>query len=200
MSDMKMDEIIDYLPNASRNIPTNDEKFLLFFDPQIMDEKKFLFGLSLQTGVQIFSIILFIQAISSFFDIFSPDSALMFFVDIIAFIIYFVAAFYTFYCTIKNKYSYARVGYIILSVLFLFYAIIYVCKSIVKTIEFITPWSGDFLQLGFLVYVLGNGILLLIILYFIYVFYHYMLELKNENPQINNVEEQIPFNQQQSLD
>ena len=72
MSDMKLDEMINYLPNASRNLQTNDEKFLFFFDPQIMDEKKFLFGLSLKTGVQIFSVVALIQAISSFFDIFRP--------------------------------------------------------------------------------------------------------------------------------
>ena len=199
MSDMKMNEVIDYLPNASRNLPTNDEKFLLFFDPQIMDEKKFLFGLSLRTGVQIFSVILLIQAISSFFDIFTPDSALIFFVDIIAFAIYFVAAFYTFYCTIKNNYSYAKLGYIILSVVFIFYAVVYVCKSIIKIIEFITPWSGDFLKLDFLVYVFGYGILLLIILYFIYVFYHYMLELKGGNPSLKNKDEELPINQPQNI-
>ena len=66
MADMKLDEMIEYLPNASRNIKTNDEKFLFFFEPQIMDEKKFLFGLSLKTGVQIFSVISLIQAILHF--------------------------------------------------------------------------------------------------------------------------------------
>lgn len=194
MADMKLDEAIEYLPKVSSNIQTNDEKFLFFFDPKIMDEKKFLFGLSLKTGVQIFSVILLIQAITSFFDIFKPSSFIMFFVNIFAFIIYFAAAAYAFLSTIKDNYSYARVSYLIVSVLFLLVAVVYVCKSVIKIIEFITPWDGDFLHLDFLEYIFGYGVLLFIILYLIYVLYHYMLELKNPSIQING-EEEIPINE-----
>ena len=194
INEMKINEMIDYLPKASANIQTNDEKFLFFFDPQIMDEKQFLFGLSLKTGVQIFAVILFIQAISAFFDIFRPDSFLMFFVNIIAFSIYFVAAFYTFYSTIKNNYTFAKVAYILVSILFIFNAVIYICKSFIKTIEFITPWDGDFLRLNFLQYIFGYGILLFIILYLIYVLYHYMLELKGPNISLKKEDEEIPYN------
>ena len=196
MADMKLDEMIEYLPNASRNIKTNDEKFLFFFEPQIMDEKKFLFGLSLKTGVQIFSVILLIQAITSFFDIFKPSSFIMFFVNIVAFVIYFAAAAYAFLSTVKDNYSYARVSYLISSVLFILFAVVYVCKSVIKIIEFITPWDGDFLHLNFLVYVFGYGVLLFIILYLIYVLYHYMLELKNPNQSVQiNGEEEMPINE-----
>ena len=191
MSDMKLDEMINYLPNASRNLQTNDEKFLFFFDPQIMDEKKFLFGLSLKTGVQIFSVVALIQAISSFFDIFRPGSFFMFFVNIVIFVIYLAIAFYAFLATLKNDYTFAKVSYLIASALFLLNAIKYICKTIIKIIEFITPWDGDFLKLDFLVYVFGYGIFLFVILYFIYVLYHFMLELKSPNvvPQSNADEE-----------
>ena len=154
MSDMKIDEMINYLPNASRNLQTNDEKFLFFFDPKIMDEKKFLFGFSLKTGVQIFSVVALIQAISSFFDIFNPGSFIMFFVNIVVFVIYLVIAFYAFLSTIKDNYTFAKVSYLTASVLFLLNAIKYVCKSIIKIIEFITPWDGDFLKLDFLLFLL----------------------------------------------
>ena len=191
MSDMKLDEMINYLPNASRNLQTNDEKFLFFFDPQIMDEKKFLFGLSLKTGVQIFSVVALIQAISSFFDIFRPGSFFMFFANIVIFVIYLAIAFYAFLATLKNDYTFAKVSYLIASALFLLNAIKYICKTIIKIIEFITPWDGDFLKLDFLVYVFGYGIFLFVILYFIYVLYHFMLELKSPNvvPQSNADEE-----------
>ena len=56
MSEIKIDEIINYLPDLSEKIPETDDKFLFFFDPVILEDK-FLFGLSLKTGVQIFSII-----------------------------------------------------------------------------------------------------------------------------------------------
>ena len=74
----------------------------------------------------------------------------MFFVNIFAFVIYFSAAAYAFLSTIKTNYSYARVSYLIVSVLFILYAVAYVCKSVIKIIEFITPWEGDFLRLDFL--------------------------------------------------
>jgi hypothetical protein len=59
----------------------------------------------------------------------------------------------------------------------------YICKSIYKTIEFITPWDGDFLRLDFLIYIFGYGVYLLIYLYLIYVLYRFMLEVKNGGGQ-----------------
>ena len=193
MTDIKMDEVVNYLPNASRNLQTNDEKFLFFFDPKLMDEKKFLFGFSLKTGVQVFAVISLIQAISTFFDIFSPGSFIMFFANIVIFLIYLVIGAYALLSTIKNDYSFAKVSYLIAAALFLLNAIKYVCKSVIKVIEFITPWDGDFLRLDFLVYIFGYGIFLFIILYLIYVLYHYMLELKQSNAVINNGDEEIPL-------
>ena len=202
MTDIKMDEVVNYLPNASRNLQTNDEKFLFFFDPKLMDEKKFLSFFSLRTGVQIFAVISLIQAISTFFDIFSPGSFVMFFANIVIFFIYLVIGLYAFLSTIKNDYSFAKVSYLIAAALFLLNAIKYVCKSVIKIIEFITPWDGDFLRLDFLVYVFGYGLFLFIILYFIYVLYHYMLELKTPNPTVQNNEEEesLPINEPMKSD
>ena len=192
---MKIDDVIEYLPNASRNIPDQENKFLFFFPPAPANlEEKFLFGLSLKTGAQIFAVITLIQAISSFMDIFSPGSFWLFIVAIFAFAFYFVISLYAFLATIKENYTYAKVSYLAISVLFLIAALKYVCKSVIKVIEFITPWDGDFLRLKFLVYVFGYGIYLFIYLYFIYIFYRYMIQLGNQskgplsNPENNNVE------------
>ena len=163
-----------------------------------MDEKKFLFGLSLKTGVQIFAAILLIKSISSFFDIFSSGSFLMFFVNIIAFCLYFGVAAYAFLSTVKNNYSFGKVSYLIVSLLFILFAILYVYKSVIKVIKFITPWDGDFLQFDFLEYIFGYGVLLFIILYFIYVLYHYMRELKN--PVIQNNDIELPINNPKKSD
>ena len=190
MTDIKMDEVVNYLPNASRNLQTNDEKFLFFFDPKLMDQKKFLSFFSLRTGVQIFAVISLIQAISTFFDIFSPGSFVMFFANIVIFFIYLVIGLYAFLSTIKNDYSFAKVSYLIAAALFLLNAIKYVCKSVIKIIEFITPWDGDFLRLDFLVYIFGYGIFLFIILYLIYVLYHYMIELKGPSIIQNSGDEE----------
>ncbi len=200
MTDIKMDEVVNYLPNASRNLQTNDEKFLFFFDPKLMDEKKFLSFFSLRTGVQIFAVISLIQAISTFFDIFSPGSFVMFFANIVIFFIYLVIGLYAFLSTIKNDYSFAKVSYLIAAALFLLNAIKYVCKSVIKIIEFITPWDGDFLRLDFLVYIFGYGIFLFIILYFIYVLYHYMIELKGPSIIQNSGDEENHLVESQKIE
>ena len=155
-------KMVEYSSKLFEGIPTNDDKFLFFFDPKLMDEKKFLFGLSLKTGVQIFAGIILIQAISTFFDIFSPESFLKFFVNIIAFVVFALAALYAFLSTMNNNFILAKNAYIVTSAVFLVYAIKYICKTLIKVIEFITPWDGDFLQLDFLQYVFGYGALLLI--------------------------------------
>ena len=190
MSEDKMKEMIDYLPNASKVFPVQDEHFLFFFEPKLMDVKRFLFCLSVKTGTQIFSVIMLIQAISSFLDIFS-GSFLGFFAKLIAFGFYFVAGFYTLVSTLKDEYLFARVGYLFISIVFLFNAFYFVCKTFIDVIEFITPWDSKFLQLGFLIDFFGYGIFLFIYLYMIYVLYHFMLELKNPNVAVesNNVEE-----------
>ena len=201
MTDKKIQDMINYLPNASRSIQANEEKFIFFFEPKLMDEKRFLFGLSLKNGVQVFSVISLIQAINSFFDIFNPGYFLMFFINIVIFAIYSVNTFYTILSTIKDNYEYARMSYLISAILFLVYAIKYILKSFIKTIKFLTPWEKDFLRLDFLAYIFGYGMLLFIILYFVYVLYHYMLQLKHPTTiQNNENEENIPINEPMKSD
>ena len=178
MSELNYDKIVNYLPQAVEKVPVPDEKFLFFFDPKLVDEK-FLFGLPLKTGVFIFSAVVLIQALSAFFEIFSPDSFWIFIVSIFASLIYFGIAFYAFFGATQNNYLFIKTSYLVIAFLFLIEALKYVCKSIYKTIEFITPWDGDFLRLDFLIYVFGYGVYLFIYLYLIYVLYRFMLETKN---------------------
>ena len=187
MSELKIDTIVNYLPDLSERFPAADDKFLFFFEPVILEDK-FFFGLSLKTGVQIFSIITLIQAINAFLDIFRPYSFWLFLISIIAFVIHFAVAFYAFLSTLKNNYSYSKVSYLIISALFLIEAAYYISRSVLKIIDFITPWDADFLQLNFLIYIFGYGIFLLFYLYFIYILYRYMLQLKNGEKSKNDEE------------
>ena len=179
MSEEKINMMLDFLPTAVDKLSITDEKFLFFFDPVKMDEQKFLFGFSLKTGVQVFSAITIIQAINSFLDIFSPYSFWLFLISIIAFILQFLIGLYAFLSTLKNKYSYAKTSYIIISALFLIQAIYYISRSILKVIDFITPWDNDFLRLDFLIYIFGYGIFLFVYLYFIYILYIFMIHIKS---------------------
>ena len=185
MSEWNLSRIINYLPNLCEKIEIRDDKFLFFFNSIILNQEKFLFNLSIKTGVQIFSVITLIQAINAFLDIFSPYSFWLFIISIIAFIIHFIVAFYALFSTIISRYSYAKVSYLIIASIFLIEAVYYISRSILKVIEFITPWDRDFLQLDFLIYVFGYGVFLFIYLYFIYILYRFMLQLKTDNSQNN---------------
>jgi len=193
MPELNYNTVVNFLPNTAQRFPIPDNKFLFFFNPEIVDEK-FLFGLPLKTGVFIFSGVVLIQALNAFFEIFSPDSFWIFIVSIIAFLIYLIIAFYAFLGALQNNYSFIKISYIIIAVLFLIEALRYVCKSIYKTIEFITPWDGDFLRLDFLVYIFGYGVYLFIYLYLIYILYRFMIQAKNgggvseKNDNLNNDE------------
>ena len=188
MPELNYDTAVNYLPNLSQKLPIQDDKFLFFFNPEIVDAK-FLFGLPLKTGVFIFSVVALIQALNAFFEVFKPNSFWIFIVSIIAFLIYFIIAFYAFVGALQNNYSFVKLSYSIIAVLFLIEALRYVCKSLYKTIEFITPWDGDFLKLDFLVYVFGYGVYLFIYLYLIFLLYRFMIQLKNGgSANLNNVD------------
>ena len=189
------DSALNTLPGLTEKIPVKDEKFLFFFNPeQINFEEKFLFGYSLKAGVYIFSGLTCIQALSTFFDIFRTKTFWLFIVTICACLIYLIISLYAFLSAYYNKYSFAKVSYLIISVIFILEAIKYLAKSAYKLIEFITPWDGDFLKLDFLIYILGYGVFLFIYLYLIYILYRFMLQCKNgnrsnDNININNAEE-----------
>jgi len=199
-----LDKIVKYLPDLSKKIPAQDSKFLFLFPPEIVDDK-FLFGLTFKTGVQIFAIISLVQAIGSFLDIFSPGNFWLFLVAILAFCFYCIIAVYAFLSTLRENYNYARLSYLMVAALFLIMALRYLCKSVVKIIDFITPWDGDFLRLDFLVYIFGYGAYLFIYLYFIYILYRYMVQIKgnsgeeNQNVEIKDNDEEINNNESKEL-
>ena len=181
MSQAKIEEIIDNIPKKAEELNLSDEKFLFFFEPHIVGEEKFLAICPIETGMIIFSVIIIIQALGNFFDIFKPDSFMGFLMYAILFILYGVAAFYVCFGYIKKNYLYLKVGYIIISAVFILYAVVYVFKSIYKIFKFIIPFSGDFLSFNFVEYVFGNGVFLFDYLYLIYILYLYMIKQKKGN-------------------
>jgi hypothetical protein len=181
MSQAKIEEIIENIPKKAEELNLSDEKFLFFFEPHIVGEEKFLAICPIETGMIIFSVIIIIQALGNFFDIFKPDSFMGFLMYAILFILYGVAAFYVCFGYIKKNYLYLKVGYIIISAVFILYAVVYVFKSIYKIFKFIIPFSGDFLSFNFVEYVFGNGVFLFGYLYLIYILYLYMIKQKKGN-------------------
>ena len=191
------EKALNVLPELTEKVPIKDEKFLFFFDPEpIKFDEKFLFGMSLKTGVYIFAAITCVQSLSTFFDIFRTETFWLFIVTIIACLVYLIISCYAFLSAYYEKYSYAKVSYFIISIIFILEAIKYAAKSVYKVIEFITPWDGDFLKLDFIIYILGYGAYLFIYLYFIYILYRYMNQEKKGN---NNNENKVELSESQNL-
>ncbi len=180
MSQGKFEEIIENIPKKAEELNLNDEKFLFFFKPYIIGEEKFLSLCPIETGIIIFLVIIIIQTLSNFFDIFKPGSFLKFIMFSILFILYGVSAFYVCFGYIRKNYMFVKVGYIIISAIFIIQAFVYVMKSLYKICKFIIPFSGDFLSLDFIEYVLGKGMFLFGYLYLIYITYLFMIKLKKE--------------------
>ena len=181
-----LEEKIDLIPKKAEELNLDDEKFLFFFKPQLIGEEKFLSLCPIETGMIIFSVILIIQALSNFLNIFNPDTFMKFILYIILFILYSVSAFYVCFGYLKKKYLYIKVGYVIISAVFCCSAVIYVCKSLYKICKFIIPFSGNFLSFDFFEYVFGKGIFLFGYLYLIYILYIHMINLKKKDGKMEN--------------
>jgi len=186
---------IDYIPKKTEELNLDDEKFLFFFKPYIIGEEKFLSLCPIETGMIIFLVIIIIQALSNFLNIFKPDSFLKFIIFALLFVLYGVSAFYVCFGYVKKNYLYIKVGYVIISALFICSAVIYVFKSLYKITKFLIPFSGDFLSFDFVEYVFGNGIFLFGYLYLIYILYLFMIKLKKNNGKIENNSIEVPINE-----
>mgnify|MGYP007070239058 FL=1 len=111
-----IDIVLNFLPSLIKDIPTNDNNFLFFFPPEIVGNE-FLFGISSKTGVIIFSLIILIQSICSFFGIFAPSSFWLILVAILVFCFYLIVALYAFLSTLKKNYNYAKTSYLMITCL-----------------------------------------------------------------------------------
>lgn len=171
---------IEKIPNAATKLAdqvTNDDKFLFFFKPSTLADKC-VFDISLETGVRIAGGIVGIEALGLLFNSFDHTRWLWTIIDIICALLLGCTSFYTIYSTINKNYKFAYFGYLVFSVIMIYYLLEYVAKSILKLIKFINPISGDFLNLKLLVYVLGRGAILFCMLYFVYIIFSYMKTLK----------------------
>ena len=161
------------LENIKLSSEGSENKFLFFVEPKNI-ENECIGGISLANGIIIFAVISLLQAINSFMEIFERTI----FLDKIGYIIlasiFLLIAFCSLFGALKDNVSFLKISYWLSAILFILAAIKYICKSLLKIIEFINPWDGDFLQLDFVTYIFGKGVLLFIYLYFIWIIFCYM--------------------------
>lgn len=176
----KVSKAINALPEKFNQFGFGIDSFLFIVKPgPDKIDKQCLFGISLKVGVRIFSLIMLFEALSSFMDVLSPGTLWKLIVYIAVFVLYLIIGFYAFYSTINEKASFAKISYFLISVIFIIEAVVYLCKSLIKLIEFLTPWDSDFLKLKFLIFVFGYGLYLFIYLYFIWILYCYIISLSD---------------------
>ena len=178
--DSNLDNVKLSSEDQAKSVPNGDNKFLFFFQPNTIDNEC-IGGISLINGIKIFAAVSLIQAIDSCLEIFNAE----FFIEKLGFIAlttaFVIICFCSFFAAFKENTNLATISYWLAGVLFLLAAIKFICKSVLKIIEFINPWDGDFLQLDFLVYIFGRGLLLFIYLYFIWILFCFISNHEKNN-------------------
>ena len=172
MADLDMKN--DLLNNPDIN---DDDKFLFFFTPHKI-EKECAFGLSLKTGVRIFSFIVFYEALQSLSVFFNTTSYWRSLVELSFCLIYILIGSLALYSTFNENVMFAKISYVVVCILFIFELLFYCYKFTVRIIDFINPWDVDFLDLTNLAYIVGKLIYIFVYLYFIYILYCYIYNMK----------------------
>lgn len=155
----------------------SDDKFLFVCKVRQVDKESFC-GISLSIAVRIISILALISSGFEVFDAIQVEKLFNMIWAICLSIFFLIVSFYTFMSTINNKYTYCKVGYYVFAILFLLKTLYYILNTILFIIDFINPFGGSFFEIKGLVYTIGEGVLLIVYCYFIWIIYCFMIELK----------------------
>ena len=178
--DSNLDNVQLSSEDQTKSLQNGDNKFLFFFQPNSIDNEC-IGGISLINGIKIFAAVSFIQAISSFSEIFNAEI----FLEKIGYILlttaFVIICLCSLFAALNENTTLAKISYWLAGFLFVLAAIKFLCKSVLKIIEFINPWDGDFLQLDFLVYIFVRGLFLFIYLYFIWITFCFLSNHEKNN-------------------
>ena len=176
MVDLQSDEIPKLATDFADKV-VDDDKFLFFFKPSSLSDKCVL-DISLENGVRIAGAIVGVEALGILLNSFDHSGWLSTFIDIIISILLGATAFYTIYSTMNKNYKFAYLGYLVFSVIMIYYLLEYACKALLRVLRFINPFSSNFLNMKVFIYIFGRGAVLFCMLYFVYIIFCYMKTLK----------------------
>ena len=157
----------------ANRISVGEDKFLFCFKPENLDNEC-IFGISLVNGVKIFAAVALLQSLSFLMEIFQTQTFFKKLGYIILTCLFVLISFCAFFSTLNDNMVLANISYCVASAIFLIAGVIFLIEICIKLFEFINPWEGDFLDLGFLTDVFGIGFYLFIYGYFIWIIYCYM--------------------------
>ena len=160
---------------------SNDEKFLFFFKPDKIDNEC-IGGISLKNGVRVFSVIVLLKAFISFYNIFELKfSNTNFIISLLFFICYLFIGSFALISTFNNNLSLAKIAYKLICIFFILEALVILLVSLIIFFAFINPWDEYFFNLKILLSIIWKIVSLFIYLYFIYVLFCFISELKRSS-------------------
>lgn len=155
----------------------NLDKFLFVFTPTKPDEEC-VFKIPLNIGVRIISIVLLISSLLEFIDALGKNEIWNLIIDVFFSVFFLVIAFFSFMSTINKNYDYSNVSYIVYAIIYIIKVIEYLAKSVLIILGLVNPFGDSFFELKGVWYVIGEGVYLLVLLYFIWIIYCFRCHLK----------------------
>ena len=155
----------------------NLDKFLFVFTPTKTDDEC-IFKIPLNIGVRVISIVLLISSLLEFLDALGKNEIWDLIIDVFFSVFFLVIAFFSFMSTINNNYDYSNVSYIVYALIYIIKVIEYIAKSVLIILGLVNPFGDSFFELKGIWYIIGEGVYLFILLYFIWIIYCFRHHLK----------------------
>lgn len=152
------------------------DNFLFFFRPDVDQET--ICKLSQKLTVQIIGILSLICSLSYFFS--SLDGGFLYkgLYKIIICVLFLIIAFYSFYSTINQNSDYTKIAYLCSAFIWSYCFIIWAFETLIDLFKFINFLGDEFLDIKEIFKDIGEACLLLIYLYFVWILYCYMVNLR----------------------
>ena len=164
----------------------NDEKqdrFLLLFVPTVNQNSDVFVCCTIIMGNQFISVIMLIISFIYFYNaLFGTKLSAI--IDLFLCLVYFSSGFFLLLATFNQKYIYAKIPYSLYEITFFVKLFVYIILAIfdlinvIRDLKYLTKLFGV---------ILGGGIELGIMSYFIYVMYCFLIVIKFYNNDINRI-------------
>ena len=192
-----MSDLVENVANKFNNVnqEISSENFLFFFKPNKIDEDGFC-GVEQKLSVRIIALIALISACCAFITSLVKNNMFLLLWDLFISVVFLIVAFFTFYSTINLKESYANIGYVVYSILWIINFSVIICETIYYLFVFFFPFSNYFFSLRIIIYIFCEWFGLILFLYFLWIVFCFMKNLakrKVETDKVRDFELDIPI-------
>ena len=161
----------------SSDTTASTDKFLFLFNPDVDDTC--VCGISHKIAVRIVSVFLILASLNEFFEALGQGKLWTLLWNVFFAIFFLSIAFFAFLSTINEKYEYANVANIVYSIVYIIKLLTYLLKVVFVVLGFVNPFGESFFKLKGVLSLVGEGLYLILLLYFVYILYCFTSKLKN---------------------